>query len=616
MKLGVTNGMGPAAGPVARLFVRGPLLAGITAIALISIQVQPARSQAALSGEWVGVLRVRAETLYVRLGITAVANDIAVSVLSSLPRPLKVTSAEPIAPGLQLNLADRDDTMHARLELVGDTLTGRLRHRDGAGGDLTLVRTATINSALYDDYAGIYELGPGRLVFVRRQDRLSSKPPFEIERSWLQFIESSGRTRLLFPADQVSFFAGPAYAVPVPIAVRVRFVRDGGGLVTGLRWQEGDEPEAHASRLTDLQPREIRFASGDVTLAGRLLVPSGAGVHPAVVLLPGGPGPANRNENYFVTADVLASAGVATLVFDKRGTGASTGDWRRAGYKELANDALAAVRFLQRHSNINAECVGLLGFSESGWVAPLAARLSPDVAFVAVAGASGLPHAELDLTLLERALAANTVDSGERTRALELERRIVEYAMTRRGWPGVRAALDSIRASQWLGRSIAATHTGYDLPTTEQHWFWDLYAADAAYDPVPTLRDLRVPLLAIRGEYDAAAPPDLSVPRFEAARSGRSNGAFRLTVVPKGDHGLWEFPTANTAGFHLVRRVVPAYLDTLRGWFAERAAACGGKYGAITARERNSLLDGRFFRKAAAARRTATSWLRDGPSFF
>lgn len=568
--------MGPAAGPVARLFVRGPLLAGITAIALTSIEAQPARSQAALSGEWVGVLRVRAETLYVRLGITAVANDIAVTVLASLPRPLKVTRAEPIAPGLRLSLADRADTVHARLELVGDTLSGRLSHRDDARGDFTLVRTATINSALYDDYAGIYELGPGRLVFVRRQDRLSSKPPFEIDRSWLQFIESSGRTRLLFPADQVSFFAGPAYAVPVPAAVRVRFIRDSGGLVTALRWQEGDEPAVHASRLTYPQRREIRFANGDVTLAGRLLVPAGAGAHPAVVLLPGGPGPANRNENYFVAADVLASGGVATLVFDKRGTGASTGDLRRADYNELANDALAAVRFLQRLSDINGECVGVLGFSEGGWIAPLAARLSPDVAFVAVVGASGLPHAELDLALLERALAADTVDSGESTRALELERDIVEYAVTRRGWPGVRAALDSIRASQWLGRSIVATHTGYDLPTTEQHWFWDLYAADAAYDPVPTLRDLRVPLLAIWGEYDAAAPPDLNVPRFESARAGRSNGMFRLAVIPKGDHGLWEFSTANTAGFHLVRRVVPAYFDTLRSWFAERTAACAG----------------------------------------
>ncbi len=531
--------------------------------------------QAELSGEWVGSLRSRAETLYVRLNLAGGgADDLSASVLSSQPRPLTVAAARAADSTLALTLVGGRDTFDLRGTWAGDTVTGSMTARQSTG-TFMLLRIAQVNPALYDEYAGGYELEPGRMVFVRRGDRLASKAPFVVERSWLQFVESTGRTRLLFPSSQSEFFAGSAYTLPAPVTLRVKFVRDGSGRVTGMHWREAnDTAEVYAARTNRYRAEEVRFASGDVSLAGRLLIPAGPGPHPGVVLLPGGPGPSNRNDNYFAVADLLSAAGFATLAFEKRGNGASMGDWRRASYADLAGDAVAAVQFLRRRPDLDARCVGLWGISESGWIAPLAARASSDVAFVAVVGASGLPHADLDLALLDRALRAEGALDSVAFRAIALERSIVEYARTRRNWRNTRAALDTIRAASWGHHSIIGTHTSYDFPVSEDHWFWSLYSADAGYDPLPALRELRVPLLAVWGEFDPAAPPDLNVPSFERARAGRSDSAFRLVVVPRGDHVLWEFPTANTSNFHLVRRFVPEYFDMLRTWFAEQAASC------------------------------------------
>ena len=138
-------------------------------------------------------------------------------------------------------------------------------------------------------------------------------------------------------------------------------------------------------------PREeVIFRSGDVTLAGTLTLPPGDGPHPAVIFIHGS-GPDSR-ENYRFYADLFARHGIATLIYDKRGVGASTGDWRRVHLRDLAEDALAGVRTLKSRRDIDPHKIGLWGGSNGGWVAPLAASLSHDVAFIiTVAGAMTTP---------------------------------------------------------------------------------------------------------------------------------------------------------------------------------------------------------------------------------
>lgn len=138
----------------------------------------------------------------------------------------------------------------------------------------------------------------------------------------------------------------------------------------------------------------VEFYSGRSKLVGRLLLPEGEGPFPAVVFVHGS-GTVTRSKDAS-HGKQLRDAGFAAFLYDKRGVGDSEGlfvpasteisEWR---LPLLADDALAAVAFLQGLEEINPDQIGLMGVSQAGWIIPLAASRSDAPAFaVIVAGAT------------------------------------------------------------------------------------------------------------------------------------------------------------------------------------------------------------------------------------
>ena len=126
---------------------------------------------------------------------------------------------------------------------------------------------------------------------------------------------------------------------------------------------------------------EVVLPTGGVTLAGDLTLPAGDGPYPAVVLISGS-GDQDRGSNVFgfrmfaTLADHLAMNGIAVLRFDDRGVGGSTGDGLQTTVQDRARDAVAAVDLLLTRGDIHAEQIGLVGHSEGGMVALMAANQS------------------------------------------------------------------------------------------------------------------------------------------------------------------------------------------------------------------------------------------------
>jgi dipeptidyl aminopeptidase/acylaminoacyl peptidase len=134
---------------------------------------------------------------------------------------------------------------------------------------------------------------------------------------------------------------------------------------------------------------EVRFRSGENTLAGWLILPDTPGPHPAIAFVLGSD-PADRT--YYGMAPHLwqhfARHGFACLAWDKPGVGKSTRDYNAQTIRDRADEALAAVRFLRGRAEIARDRVGIWGHSKGGAVAPLAASLSGDVAFLIEVGGS------------------------------------------------------------------------------------------------------------------------------------------------------------------------------------------------------------------------------------
>ncbi|MFC8099760.1 alpha/beta hydrolase family protein [Streptomyces sp. NPDC057363] len=142
---------------------------------------------------------------------------------------------------------------------------------------------------------------------------------------------------------------------------------------------------------------DLTVAADDGTpLAGTLTLPAGPGPHPAVLLLHGS-GPLDRDGNTpklvldlgGPVAEALAAAGIATLRYDRRGAGATPGDWRAAGFTGNRQDASAALRALAARPDVRADAVGVVGHSEGALHAMTLAARSEVRAAVLLAGFAG-----------------------------------------------------------------------------------------------------------------------------------------------------------------------------------------------------------------------------------
>ncbi len=137
------------------------------------------------------------------------------------------------------------------------------------------------------------------------------------------------------------------------------------------------------SAAQSLRTEEVQFVSQRATLSGSIVFPAGE-THAAVVFVHGS-GKQARNLHW---AEKFAEAGIAALVYDKRGAGRSGGEYEDnqsvsgMNISLLADDALAAVRSLSAHPKLKGIPAGLTGISQAGWIAPLAAERSDLVKFL------------------------------------------------------------------------------------------------------------------------------------------------------------------------------------------------------------------------------------------
>lgn len=290
---------------------------------------------------------------------------------------------------------------------------------------------------------------------------------------------------------------------------------------------------------------EITFRNGDATLAGTLYVPYGSGAHPAVIFIHGS-GP-DRREQYSFYADLFARRGIATLIYDKRGEGASTGDWRRSPFSVLTDDALAGVEFLKTHLAVDPERIGVWGGSEGGVIAPWVASRSSDVAFVIMQSATGVTFAQQNLYQTERQMRALNLPETKVQEALSFQRLKHNFARTGTGWKAYAEALEKSRREPWA--SLGG-------PGSPDDWWWGWYRTKMDFDLVPVLEQVRVPVLAIWGERDDLVPVVESRAAVERAFTRGGNRDVTYYEFAQADHSL------NTRS----GQPSPEYLETMLEW--------------------------------------------------
>jgi hypothetical protein len=305
---------------------------------------------------------------------------------------------------------------------------------------------------------------------------------------------------------------------------------------------------------------EVAFEAADgVPLAGLAYVPEGDGPFPGAVLIQGS-GSSDRTNLWARTfAETLARAGIATLLPDKRGSGASGGDWMEATFEVLARDALAGVERLREHAAVGDDRVGLVGLSQGGFVAPLVASLGEvawvvDVSGAAVTLAEQIRH-EMENTARRAGLSPEGIAA-----VLEIQRLAEQYVETG-AWDPYAEALEAAEGKPWA--EIAA-----GFPDTPEAPIWDWIRLNVWYDPIPHWKSVDVPVLVVYGADDEEdnVPVDESVKRLKQAFAESDAADYMIRIFVDAGHALWATDaTQENLKLH------PELVALLGSWIRERS---------------------------------------------
>ncbi len=367
---------------------------------------------------------------------------------------------------------------------------------------------------------------------------------------------------------------------------------DAKGQVIAGRWSQGGQeipltltrraagtPEATLNRPQTPKPpypyleEDIGFETpgAKAHLAGTLTLPKGARPFPAVILVAGS-GPNTRDEPIFghrlflVIADHLTRAGVAVLRYDKRGVGASTGDYAQATTEDFADDAASAVAYLKTRKEIDPHRIGLIGHSEGGLIVPIVAVRDPSVAFIVLMAGPGVNGAEVWIEQLRLILLASGMDAKAVDELVVRRRKMVA---------ALRAEPDPAKAAVAL-RAIMPADTPTDqsdalIKVINTPWFRSFFE----YDPAPTLAKLRCPVLALAGSKDLQVSPPQNLPALRAALAHDPDAT--VEELPDLNH---LFQTAKTGGIgeyaEIEETISPAALDIITAWILKHAGLAAG----------------------------------------
>lgn len=307
---------------------------------------------------------------------------------------------------------------------------------------------------------------------------------------------------------------------------------------------------------------EVIVKAKDWTLAGTLLLPkTGTRPYPVVITITGSgqqtrdePVPIPGLEKYRLmrqVAETLASRGIAVLRVDDRGVGKSTGldTLKTATTSDYADDVRAQVAYLRSRPEIDGNRIALVGHSEGGIIAPMVASADPRIAAIVIMAGTARPGESISMDQIKEVLDQQTGLTPE-----EKKKKLDEH--------------------QAMLRAVV---TGGDVSRYPKEITYPWIKEFLSYDPLPTIRKVRQPVLILQGEIDRQVTAEQARMLEQAARAaGNKDVTVRLwpnlnhLFLPAKTGTFSEYSTLET---HIVGDDV---LKTLGDWLETRLKAGKG----------------------------------------
>lgn len=330
-----------------------------------------------------------------------------------------------------------------------------------------------------------------------------------------------------------------------------------------------------------LEVTDTRFDIDGTAFSGRLIWPVDVERTTLVVHVHGSE--ASSAVRRYAMPYLLASQGIASFVYDKRGTGQS-GDKYTQDFYRLAADARAALAEARRMAGDRITQTGYIGTSQGGWVAPLAAS-EDDADFVVLLYGMAVNALFEDRSQVINDLAAAGWGPEEQAKGAEIADAagVIMASNFQTGYEEFASLRALYRDEPWY-QDIEGEFTGQFVsappipafimrvigPSMGVGTSWD-------YEPVPVLRALQAEQLWVIGGADTEAPPEETIMRITALQDeGRP---IDMVTYPDADHGMILIETSpdgevrNPGYVENYYRLVAAWIDSRDLSYSEAAGA-------------------------------------------
>jgi len=322
---------------------------------------------------------------------------------------------------------------------------------------------------------------------------------------------------------------------------------------------------------------EISFENpkGGNKLAGTLTIPSDGKATKIVVLITGS-GPQNRDEEllghrpFLVWSDWLTRHGIAVLRYDDRGIGQSTGIFGTATSADFADDAEAAVTYIQSRPDLKNLSIGLMGHSEGGLIAPMVASRNKAVKFIVLLAGPGVPIIDLMTKQTEDQTRVSGAPESVVKMAAERNRKLYSVVVDNPTLTTVqlKPVVDSAVYKQFRSeqptisnQALQQTAAAYQaLLTPWMRYFLTVKPADY-------LTKVKCPVLALDGSKDMQVDAVSNLAGIKADLEKAGNKHFETVLLPDLNHLMQKANTGALSEYSTIAETVdPIALEKVAGW--------------------------------------------------
>ncbi|NNC49328.1 MAG: alpha/beta hydrolase [Flaviramulus sp.] len=310
--------------------------------------------------------------------------------------------------------------------------------------------------------------------------------------------------------------------------------------------------------------------NSDIKLQGLLLKPKSSGPHPAIILLHGAGGNNQHYDKAFFRfhANAFLKKGFAVLVYTKRGSGNNDINYDIFTYKQLVNDANAAINFLREQKDIDQNNIGLMGVSESGWFTPELAYLDGRLKFIINRVSSPFTFTKTVIHEVKMdAFKDGFTESEIEQDIVPLTKQIWQYYMD--------VANDTIVAlgpeRDAINKKLKAANNHerlsklfkYDQLEPYDSITYEARGQNFAYDPLPFLEHINLPMFYVMAGEDINIPTHDVVEFLEKFKE-TNNKDITIKVYPNSSHYLFKWGLED--GPYEGWLYQSGYLDTITNW--------------------------------------------------